>query len=142
MESRYLMTFTPDRSSIVNITQANPAVVTTDVAHGFFTGNVVALNVPKNYGMFELNNLKVQVIVLSDVTFACYYSLCPFVVPVDSTNLPAFVIPANPGYIASVIPVGSGPTPVDVLSWQIASGFCETPLTDTVLNNSTVEIPF
>jgi hypothetical protein len=133
--------FTPDRSSIINITQAIPAVVTTSKPHGLFLGNIVRLNVPPSYGMFQLNNISVQVVVLTDVTFACYYLLSPQV-PVNSTGYPAFVIPTNPGFVASVIPIGSGVTPKNDVPWQTQNGYCDTPLTDTFLNNSTVEIPF
>jgi hypothetical protein len=135
------MTFTPDRSSITNITQAIPAVVTTSKPHGLFTGNVVRLNVPKTYGMFQLNNIAVQVSVLTNTTFACYYSLPP-PVPVDSRNYPAFVTPTNPGFVSSVIPIGSGITPQNNVPWQSQNNYCDTPLTDAVLNNSTVEIPY
>jgi len=136
------MTFTPDRATITDITQAIPCVVTTDANHGYFTGNVVRLNVPATYGMFQLDKLAVQVRVLSDTTFSCWYMLVPTAVPVDSRGFPAFVIPTTPGFVASVIPIGSGSTPVTDTGWQINNNYCETPLTDAVINNSTVEIPF
>ncbi len=133
--------FTPDRSTITNITQAFPAVVTTDEPHGLFEGNVVRLIVPPTYGMFQLNNQAVQVRILSETTFSCYYSLNPLI-PVDSMGYPAFVIPTNPGVVSSVIPIGSGPTPQNNVNWQTQNNFFDTPLTDAVLNNSTVNIPF
>lgn len=136
------MTFKPDRTTITNITQAIPCVVTTDANHGQFTGNVVRLNVPPSYGMFQLNNLAVHVRVLSDTTFSCWYSLVPTGVPIDSRSYPAFVTPTNPGFVASVIPIGSGPTPITDLEWQRNSDYCDDTLLDAVLNNSKVEIPF
>ena len=136
------MTFTPDRATITSITQAIPCVVTTDANHGYFTGNVVRLNVPKNYGMFQLDKLAVQVHVLSEKTFSCWYSLVPTAVPVDTRDFPAFVTPTNPGYVASVIPIGSGSAPVTDTEWEIKNNLCESDLTDAVLNDSTVEIPF
>lgn len=136
------MTFTPDRTNIVSITQSIPCVVTTDANHGQFTGNVVRLNVPKNYGMFQLNNLAVSVRVLSDTSFSCWYCLLPPGVPVDTRDYPAFVVPSNPGFLASVIPIGSGPTPVSDVAWQSNNDYCEDPLTDAVLNNSTQAIPY
>lgn len=135
------MTFTPDRTNIVGITQANPCVVTTDANHGLFTGNVVRLNVPITYGPVQLNNLAVQALVLSTTTFSCWYSL-PNGVSVNSTLYPAFVTPTNPGFLASVIPIGSGPTPETYIQWQAQNNFCDTPTSDAVLNNSTVNIPF
>lgn len=136
------MTFSPDRSTITNITQAVPAVVTTNQNHGLFNGNVVRLNVPKTYGMFQLNNIPVQVVPLSPTTFSCWYMLVPQGLPVDSRSYPGFVTPTNPGFVASVIPMGSGPTPKTDTQWQITNNFADTPLTDTFYNNSTVEIPF
>jgi len=136
------MTFTPDRSSITDITQAIPSVVTTSTDHGLFTGNIVRLNVPKNYGMFQLDNLAVHVNVLSTTTFSCWYVLAPDSVPVDSRGYPAFVIPTDPGYVASVIPMGSGPTFVTDTAWQINNGHCESLYDDAVHNDSTVNIPF
>ncbi len=130
------MTFTPDRSTITDITQAIPCVVTTDANHGLFTGNVVRLNVPATYGMFQLNNLAVQVYVLSDTTFSCWHTLVPTAVPIDSREYQAFVIPGTPGFVASVIPIGSGPTPITDIAWQINNNYCETPYTDAVINNS------
>jgi hypothetical protein len=142
MESRSVMTFTPDRSNIIAITQSNPAVVTTGQDHGLFDGGVVRLVVPKNFGMFALNGMQVQIIRLSSTTFSCYISLVPTVITVNTTFFPAFVIPTMPGLLASVLPIGQGPTPQENLAWQINSGYCESPLDDAVLNNSTVEIPF
>lgn len=136
------MTFTPDRSTITNITQAIPAVVTTETAHGLFTGNVVRLIVPSSYGMVDLNRMQVQIRVLSSTTFSCFYSLFPQDLPVDSRNYPAFVIPATPGAVASVLPIGSGPTPQTDTSWQINNQAFDSPIDDAVLNNSTSEIPF
>ncbi len=136
------MTFTPDRSNIVDITRSNPAVVTTEQDHGLFNGGVVRLVVPKNYGMFPLNGLQVQIIKLSPTTFSCYMTLVPTAITINSTFFPAFVIPTNPGLLASVLPIGQGPTPQTELEWQRISGYCESPPDDAVLNNSTVEIPF
>ncbi len=136
------MTFVPDRSNIIGISQANPAVVTTSPDHGLTTGAVVRLVVPRNYGMYPLNGLSVHAIVLSSNTFNCYESLVPTAIPIDSSIFPAFVTPSNPGMLASVLPMGQGPTPQTALAWQAQSNFCDSPVEDAVLNDSTVEIPF
>ncbi len=134
--------FTPSLSTITNITQACPAVVTTEEDHGLFDGNVVRLKVPNNYGMFQLNNLQIQVKVLSPITFSCFYTLYIQAIPVDSSQFPAFTIPSKPGFTANVSPIGSGPTPESDVQWQVQNNFFDSPLTDTVLNDSTIEIPF
>lgn len=136
------MTFTPTRSTITGITQANPAVVTTSPAHGMLTGMVARLVVPQNYGMFQLNGTVAQVSVISPTTFSCYASLVPSAVTINSINFPAFVTPTTPGLVASCIPIGEGSTPVNDVPWQTTNGYCESLIDDAVVNNSTSEIPF
>ena len=136
------MTFVPDRTTISGITQASPAVVTTSSAHGMFTGMVARLVVPKNYGPVQLNGIVAHVSVISPTQFACYSSLVPTAVPISAVDYPAFVAPTSPGLVASCIPIGEGPTPQTTLAWQAQSNFCDSPLDDTVYNNSTVAIPF
>jgi hypothetical protein len=136
------MTFAPDRSNIIGISQSNPAVVTTSPDHGLTTGAVVKLVVPRNYGMYELNALAVHAVVLSSSTFSCYYTLVPTAITVDSTSFTPFVTPSVPGMLASVLPMGQGPTPQTTLDWQAQSGFCDSPLEDAVFNDSTTPIPF
>ena len=136
------MTFVPDRSTITGITNTSPAVVTTSPAHGMFTGMVARLVVPYNYGPVQLNGIAAHVSVISPTQFACYSTLVPTAVPISAVDYPAFVTPASPGLVASCIPIGDGPTPQTTLDWQKQSNYCESPLADTVYNNSTVEIPF
>jgi hypothetical protein len=136
------MSFTPILSSISNITNACPAVVTTTIAHGLFTGAIVRLTVPQAYGMQQLNNKQVSVTVLSPTTFSCQYSQVPPGIQVDSTNFYPWVSATDQRFQAQVIPMGSGPTPITILQWQANNNFCESTISDTFLNNSTVEIPF
>ena len=93
------MTFSPPRAAISAITQANP-VVTTATNHNLSTGNVVRLHVPPTYGMFPLNNGAFTIVVQSPTTFALYFSQIQPLVSVNSTNYPAFTIPANPRFTA------------------------------------------
>jgi len=53
--------------NITNVTKANPAVVTTSVAHGFTTGDVKKLDTI--VGMTELNNRVFNITVLTATTF-------------------------------------------------------------------------
>ena len=128
------MTFTPDRSTITGITKANPAVVSTTPDHGMYTGMVARLVVPNNYGMTPLNGAIVHINVISPSTFACYASLVPSAVTINSINFPAFVTPTNPGLVASCIPVGEGPTPINDVAWQTQNEYCESPVTMPFLN--------
>lgn len=65
--------------SISGITKANPAVVTTGAAHGYATGDYVALTVN---GMFQLNDRAARIIVLTGTTFS--------IEGVDSTSFDTF----------------------------------------------------
>lgn len=136
------MSFSPTRVAISSITQANPCVVTTSSDHNMTTGQVVRINVPKNYGMVELNHLSASITVLSATTFSLQYNQVPPAVNVDSTNYTAFTIPSNPSFTAEVLPIGSGPTPQSDASWEVTNNVCIDTLDDAVTNISTTEIPF
>ena len=136
------MTFVPPRSAIVSITQASPAVVTTATDHGLSTGQIVRVHVPRNYGMYEINQLALSVIVTGATTFEAYYTLYPNTVPLNTTHMPVFAVPANPGFTAEVLSIGSGKTPQEAVEWQRTNRVFDDPLNDATYNNSTVAIPF
>lgn len=62
-----VFTATPTVATITNITQANPAVVTTSTGHGFVTGNVVSI--AGVVGMTEVNGNDYRITILSTTTF-------------------------------------------------------------------------
>lgn len=134
--------FTPTRIPISAVTQANPCVVTTSAIHNLGTGQIVRLNVPQTYGMYQLNKVIASIIVLSPTTFACYSTQVPVAQTINSTSFSAFSVPANPGLTAEVLPIGSGPVPLNITPKQISNGTCDDLLVDTYTNNSTSEIPF
>ena len=135
--------FNPERLVISNITQANPAVVTTSTNHNLTTGQAVRVNVPISYGMFQLSRSVYQITVLSANTFSLQYSQVPPAMNVNSTTYPAFTIPSTPQrFTAEILPVGSGPTPSNKTIAQIINGTCVTTLDDATTNISTVPIPF
>lgn len=136
------MTFLPDRLVISDITQANPAVVTTSTNHNLSTGEVVRIHVPKNYGMVELNNLLCSITVISSNTFSLQYSQVPTAIPVNSSDYTTFTIPSNPSFTAEVLPVGSGPTPITSVPVYANNNVCVSTIDDALYNNSTTEIPF
>lgn len=136
------MTFSPPRVAISAITQANPCVVSTSANHNLVTGAVVRLHVPKNYGMVPLNNNLYIVTVLSSTTFSLQATQVPPAVNIDSSAFPAFTIPSNPGFTAEVISVGSGPSPVTNVSWQVTNNFCDSSLADASQNIALVNQPF
>lgn len=79
------MPYTPFICNITAITQADPAVVTTEEEHAFVVGALVTFQIPKVYGMVELNGLKgyVSAITTNTVTVA-----------VDTTQFQAFSVPS------------------------------------------------
>lgn len=93
-------TFQPAMRIVNDITNANPAVVTTTLDHDFVEGEIVRLKVPRIFGMFEINNLTGQISVLSSTTFS---------ISIDSTYFDAFSIPSplpSAYTCPQVIPIG------------------------------------
>jgi hypothetical protein len=78
-----LIPFTPQARVIANITNANPAVVTTSDPHGYLSLLLIRffLPAPTYFGMQALNSHVYQITVLSPTTFS---------VPVDTSKLDAF----------------------------------------------------
>lgn len=82
----------PASRFIIAITNANPVVITTSndgevaAAHLYRDGMRVKLNIPHQFGMTEINGRYGVVTVLSDNTFS---------LPIDSTRMSAFSVPAN-----------------------------------------------
>lgn len=97
----------PQNGVITGITQANPMVVTTAVAHGLTVGQQVRLNVPAVMGMTQANNLTGVITAVTTTTFT--------IGSIDSSAFTAFAWPAAtsvPFNPARYIPIGSGPSPV------------------------------
>lgn len=100
-------TFQRAMRNILSITQANPAVITTTFDginpgdHQYSTGLIVRINIPRGFGMSQINQFSGKITVLSSSTFS---------LDIDSTNFDPFVVPAeNPGHFytpATVVPVG------------------------------------
>lgn len=90
----------PTKRSIVKITQATQAVVTTSVNHGYVPGMSVRLSVPTVFGMTQADGLLVNITAVTAGTFT---------VNLDTTAFSAFVFPsaaAVPFTPASCVPVG------------------------------------
>lgn len=89
--------FVPKRRLISNVTNAFQAVVTTTEAHGYETGLIVRLFVPRAYGMDLFNQGTVTR--LDDTSFS---------VDIDTSNQSPFVEPTYPPIQftqAQVIPI-------------------------------------
>jgi hypothetical protein len=99
--------YQPAMRCILSISQSYPVIITTTYdgvnpgAHQYLTGLIVRLNIPQGWGMSTLNRYESKIIVLNSTQFT---------MPIDTTNLDAYVIPElNPGHFATpptVTPVG------------------------------------
>lgn len=94
-----IQVYTPQLQTIAAITNSNPAIVTTDNNHGYSSGLVVRLDVPNNFGMFQINQLVSAITVTGLNTFSADQ--------IDSTLFDVFSVPAIPGsYYSEVVPIG------------------------------------
>jgi len=94
--------FYPRRRTITAITQAQSAVITMSVTHGFTAGQAVRLKVPSAYGMTEMDNLIGNITAVSTANNT-------ITVDIDSSAFTAFAFPltaAVPFTLAEVVPVG------------------------------------
>jgi hypothetical protein len=134
--------FSPDRIAISNISNANPAVVTTSTNHNLTTGQVVRLHVPIGYGMTALNQVQAIITVLTPTTFSLQETQVPVAVNINTLPFDAFITVSNPRNTAEVIPMGAGPTPIQTVSWEQQNNVCVSLLDDATVNLDTSEIPF
>lgn len=92
----------PAVRDVTAVTNGFPAIVTTSFAHSYLTGLIVRMIVPSDYGMFQLNELKSIITVLSDTTFS---------INIDTTNFDTFIVPTEATdqplvNVAQSVPVG------------------------------------
>lgn len=90
----------PSNRRIVNITQANPAVITTSVDSAYIAGQAIRLAVPPQFGMTQADSLVVNVISVNGGNIT---------VNLDTTGFTAFKFPLNTVYPftpAQCVPVG------------------------------------
>jgi len=83
---------------IANVTQANPAVVTTTVSHGFTVGQKIRFKIPSDFDMTELNDLSgtVTAVTASTITTdidASGFTAFSFALPADVPFSPAIIAP-------------------------------------------------
>lgn len=93
-------TYQPAMRIIIQITQANPAVITTTFDHDYLSGTIVRLYIPDGYGMRQAD----KHVGIIDVT-----SSTTFTIDLDTQRFDAFTIPATfPDSFqhAQVVPVG------------------------------------
>lgn len=84
--------FMPRMSLIAAITQAEIATVTTTLAHGLLSGEIVRVIVPPGFGMEQINQQTGTIVVTSPTTFTIdinttFYD--PYVIPTPNPHLAA-----------------------------------------------------
>lgn len=94
--------FLPAISDIASITNGFPAIVTTTFDNKYESLLIVRIDIPPQFGMWELNKKKFTITVTSPTTFT---------IPIDTTNFNPFVTfseqPGQPLVTpAQVVPVG------------------------------------
>jgi hypothetical protein len=109
--------FYPSLGTIVSISAANPAVVTTSVNLGLTVGQVVRLRVPSVFGMTQANNITgiISAVSANQITLGGTTGAFSLNNSVDSSAFTAFAWPAAtsvPFTYATATPVGSGPQQV------------------------------
>jgi hypothetical protein len=92
--------FKPQRMFITAIDRGNPTTITTSVDHGYVTGLMVQVFLPRECNMPQLNNAQAAITVTGDDTFT---------IPIDSTNFDVFVDPADPNTCGQVALIGQVP---------------------------------
>lgn len=88
----------PAMRLIANITNANPALVTTTIPHNYTYGIIARLYVPSDFGMYQADQLFAPITVINETQFT---------IAIDTTQ---FDVYNNPGTnlqrTAMVVPIG------------------------------------
>ncbi len=130
----------PQLATVVSISAANPAVVTTSVNLGLTVGQVVRLRVPAVFGMTQANNITgiISAVSGNQITLGGTTGAFSLNNGVNSSAFTAFAWPAAtsvPFSYATVTPVGSGPT-------QVPAAPAVAFYNDDLLGDATMNISF
>ena len=90
-------TYQPATRTISDITNANPATITTTQPHYYVTGTIVRLYVPSTWGMDELDQQKGTITVVDRTSFT---------IDIDTSTYQLFVTPVSPRQYSLVVPIG------------------------------------
>lgn len=84
-------TYMPAVRDVTAVTNEIQPIVTTSFPHSYRSGLILRMVVPPNYGMYQLNDLKSVIEVLSDTTFRININTTnfdPFMIPTESMDQP------------------------------------------------------
>lgn len=125
----------PQMATVVNISAANPAVITTSINLNLQVGNVVRIRCSSTFGMSQINNVTgiISAVSKNQITLGGTTGAFSLNNSVDSSAFTAFAWPAAtavPFVYPTLTPVGSGPT-------LEAAGYYNTDgLSDATVNAS------
>ena len=99
--------------TILSITKANPAVLTTSVNHNYPAGVGVNFLIPPSFGMVELNPLNIEIIAVTPNTMTLaldttHFTAFAYPSPLPSAYTPPSVIPNNSGAALPPTPLPYG----------------------------------
>lgn len=122
-------TFQKAMRTITAITNGNPALITTDPAHQYVSGQIVRILIPSLFGGNNLNQYTFGMIQINNqMGVINVINTTQFYIDIDTTNYDAFSIPPN-----IIFPIG----PSDQLQYAQVVPVGELA---TQLNASTVNI--
>lgn len=93
-------TFQPAMRIVSQITNGDPASITTTIDHDYISGEILRIQIPLGFGMEQMHGLKGEIVVTSSNTFT---------IDIDTTAFDPFVIPSplpNVFTCAQCIPIG------------------------------------
>ncbi len=84
-------TYTPAINDLEDVSQSNPALVTTSEEHNYVINQQVQFFIPPQWGMRQLNKLKGYILSIPSEN--------EFVVNINTSQFDAFVIPTPPAFV-------------------------------------------
>lgn len=95
-------TYTPALHELEDVSQSNPALVTTTDDHDYVVNQQVQFFIPPQWGMRQLNQLKGYVLTIPNPD--------EFTVTIDTSQFDAFITPTPPSFVvidtAAVVGIG------------------------------------
>lgn len=89
--------YQPAMRIVTGITNGFPCVVTTSFNHQYLTGTIIRIDIPRFFGMQQINQQFGPIEVLSDTTFS---------MPINTTYFDAFSVPMGNEQYAQSVPIG------------------------------------
>lgn len=116
--------FYPGFQFVTAVTQSFPAVMTFSEDHNFTPGEILSFRIPKNYGMYQLNNKHARVLSITSDTVT---------LDIETTNFDTFIYAGTDIQVAipaMALPSSSGVVPNSTLEQtNLLDAFDDRPTT-------------